>query len=87
MNGFHAFARGALMVGLAVIALFFFKFWRRSRERLFGFFAFSFALLSITHLTFMLVGDHGEATWPYAFRVIAFAIIIAGIVDRNRAQK
>jgi hypothetical protein len=83
MNPLYAFARGALMIGFAVIALFFAKFWRRSQDRLFAFFALSFALLALNQIGFILLHDHDEK-WIYVLRVIAFGLIIAGIVDKNR---
>jgi uncharacterized membrane protein len=67
--------------------LFFFRFWRESGDRLFAFFGAAFVLLS---LSWSLLGlfSPTEETRPYiyAIRLVAFLLMIAGMVDKNRAD-
>jgi len=78
------FLLGALMTAFATASLFFLKFYRTTRDRLFGWFAFAFALLAINQLAFAIVGDHDEQTAVYALRFVAFLLILWAIVDKNR---
>ena len=79
---------GALLAGYAVVALFFLKFWRRTGDRLFGFFAAAFALLALQRFGLSLlseeVGEGGE--WMYVLRLLAFVLILFAIWDKNRAR-
>jgi hypothetical protein len=79
------FISGLLVMGYAAVALCFGRFWRRSRDRLFLFFAAAFAILTIQRT---LIGTmyHGEfaETWLYLMRLGAYLLIVAGIVDKNR---
>jgi hypothetical protein len=78
------FLLGALMMGFATAALFFFKFYRASRDRLFIWFAIAFLLLAVNQLAFALVGDRDEQVAVYALRFFAFLLILGAIVDKNR---
>ncbi len=79
------FVSGALLVSYLVCALFFLKFRRDTGDRLFGFFAAAFALLALQRivLTF-LVTSLDELNVGYVLRLLAFVLILVGIVDRNR---
>ena len=77
---------GALTMGYLVAALFFLKFWRDLRDRLFLLFAAAFGLLAVQRVLLALVADTPEASLPlYGLRLLAFLIIIAAIVDKNRS--
>ena len=75
-----------LIVALAVVAaLVFLRFWRQSRDRLFGFFAGAFFLYGLNHalLTFN-PRDSEIRPYLYLIRLAAFLVIIVGILDKNR---
>ena len=79
------FISGMLAMGYAVAALFFFRFWRRSRDRLFAFFSIAFALLAFHRIALSAAEGLGGPEWAYsALRLIAYLTILAAIVDRNR---
>ena len=79
---------GALVMGYAVVACFFWRFWRQTSDRLFAFFASSFILLAVQRLSLALTTDSEDNTvWLYSLRLAAFLIILAGIVDKNRAAE
>ncbi len=75
------------MVAALVIALFFFRYWRQTRDRLFLMFAAGFLTFAVSRLilAFLDEGDEGRV-FVYAFRLLAFALILAAIIDKNRAQ-
>lgn len=80
-----AFLSGASCVAAAVIALFFLRFWRDTRDRLFLLFGLAFALFALNRLLLTLIDDDGEgATLVYVLRALAFAMIAAAIIDKNR---
>ena len=85
MTGFLA---GALAMGYCVAALYFLKFWRDVRDRLFLLFAVAFALLAVQRTALALVGDDPDAALPlYGLRLLAFLVIAAAIVDKNRSGR
>lgn len=77
------FLSGVLTTGYAVAALFFFRFWRESRDRLFGFFAIGFVVLGVQR-TLLAFVPPGEIL--YVIRLIAFLLIAAAILEKNRGS-
>jgi len=68
-----------------VAALFFLRYWRVSRDRLFAFFAVAFALLAANWLALSVIDPAFEARHLiYLIRLAAFVLITIGIVDKNR---
>lgn len=79
---------GALSVAFLVAALHFLKFWRRTRTRLFAFFAAAFTLLGVQQVILGLSREVVERSpWLYSLRLLAFLLIIAAIVDANRSER
>jgi drug/metabolite transporter superfamily protein YnfA len=68
--------------------LFFFRFWRESRDRLFAFFGAAFWVLALSWTLLALI-DPSDETRPYVYgiRLIAFLLMIVGMVDKNRASR
>jgi hypothetical protein len=82
------FVSGALAMGYAVAALFFARFWRRSRVALFGWFAVAFVLLATQRLMLLVIVDApGAMPWSYTVRLLAFVLILAGIWAQNRPAR
>jgi hypothetical protein len=79
------FLQGFSAAGAFVAGLLFFRFWRDSHDRLFGFFGAAFWLLAVSW-TLLGLFSPTEETRPYiyAIRLIAFLLIIVAIVDKNR---
>jgi len=78
------FMTGAIAMGLAVAGCFFLRYWRESRDRFFGFFALAFFALAVNRA--LLVFAHASqenALAPYVVRLLAFAIILVAILDKN----
>jgi hypothetical protein len=79
------FLAGAIVMGFAVAALLFLKFWRKTRQGLFLAFAGSFLLLSITQALLTLAGILiEERSWLYLLRLAAFLLILAALWSTNR---
>ncbi len=77
---------GAIVMGYAVAGLFFLRFWRETRDRLFLIFAGAFWLLGAQRL--LLAFSHGmveDDTSLYLIRLLAFLLILGAIVDKNRS--
>jgi hypothetical protein len=76
---------GAIVMGYAVAGLFFLRFWRQTRDRLFLIFAIAFWLLGAQRLALVLTAQLIEShTWLYLVRLFAFLLIFLAIVDKNR---
>jgi uncharacterized protein DUF5985 len=70
----------------AAAGLFFFRFWRESRDRLFAFFGAAFWVLAISWALLALINPSDETRpYVYAIRLVAFLLMIAGMIDKNRA--
>ena len=83
----QGFLLGMLTAFSASISLFFLKFFRESKDRLFGFFAAAFGVLAIDWLAHgLLIPRHESQHYLFLIRLVAFVLIIAGIVDKNRSR-
>lgn len=71
-----------------VAGLFFSRFWRESGDRLFAFFAAAFCLMSICWALLALFSPTDETRpYIYAVRLVAFLLIIVGMIDKNRSRQ
>jgi hypothetical protein len=79
---------GAVMMGFCVTGLFFLRFWRKTRDRLFLLFAASFFVLGFNRLGLALSEpDHEKRDIFYLIRFLAFVLILFAILDKNRATR
>lgn len=79
------FLSGAITLGFLVVALFFLRFWKRTRDSLFIAFAAAFALLALNQALLVLTDiPVEERSWLYLLRLAAFAIILGSIWVKNR---
>lgn len=78
------FVSGGLSAGFAVAALFFLKFWMRTRDLLFAAFAGAFLLMAANQAVAGFAhANRGEAPPAYVLRLAAFALIILAILAKN----
>jgi hypothetical protein len=70
-----------------VAVSFFARFWRRTREPLFVWFAVAFGLMGL-HWTLLAWVDPADEFRPYLYllRLAAYATIIAGVVQKNQRK-
>jgi hypothetical protein len=81
------FVSGILTMGYIVAGIFFLRFWRDSRDRLFAMFGAAFFILAVQRLGLEFANDVPErATLWYFVRLLAFVIIIIAIFDKNRKK-
>lgn len=83
----NQFLRGALVMGCIVVAVLFLRCWRDSRDRLFLAFMLAFLVLAL-HWTILALAGASTETQHYFYitRLVAFAIIVTAVVERNRRQ-
>ncbi len=71
-----------------VVALFFLRFWVRTHDRFFSFFALAFFLLALERFLLVLLKlEHENLSLIYVFRLAAFILIIFAIIEKNRVSK
>ena len=82
------FLGGAIVMGFAIAALLFLKFWRRTREELFLAFSGSFLLLAVTQALLTLGRFYTEErSWLYLLRLAAFLLILFAMWRQNRRSR
>jgi hypothetical protein len=83
-----SFLAGMSAMGFAVAALFFLRFWTRTRDGLFMAFAAAFALLALQQgvITALRIADE-DRSWVYLLRLAAFVLIIIAILRKNLDAK
>ena len=79
------FLSGAICMVCLTIALFFFRFWRRTGDQFFLAFSAAFILLMAERIVLVTIDtSHEFAPYVYVVRLLAFALIIVAIVEKNR---
>lgn len=90
--------QGMAVMACIVIVLFFLQFWRKTADRLFLMFAIAFSLMCATRVVStvlvsaavasgaveatVLAAEHNSTV--YVIRFVAYMLIVAAIVDKNR---
>jgi hypothetical protein len=82
----HFFLSGGIFVVCLFIALIFGRMYRKTRDRLFVFFAIAFCILAVERLLLVQFGSTTSEYAPYVYlvRLLAYLAIITAIVDKNR---
>ena len=82
------FLLGAMAMACAIAGLFFLRFWRRSGDRLFLYFAISFFMEAINRTAFAL-GEFPRDADPfyYGIRLASYVLILWAIVEKNLTQR
>lgn len=79
---------GAIAMASVIVALFFLRFWRNTRDRFFLFFAIAFGLEGINRVLLALnQGSSEHEPIYYVIRLLSFVLILIAIVDKNRARR
>jgi hypothetical protein len=84
----NSFLYGATAMASLVAGLFFLRFWRDTRDRFFLYFAVAFGVegLNRSVLGLSTVSKETEPFF-YLIRLLAFLLILAAIVDKNRKKR
>ena len=80
-----AILSGAILLGYLLASIFFIRFWRQTRERLFACFAVAFFILFVERILLIPSSPfYSHSPHLYLTRLVAFVMIIWGIWDKNR---
>jgi len=79
---------GAIAAGSIAVSLFFFRFWRSTHDRFFLLFALSFLIEGVNRVVlYESVGLSEDAPVYYIIRLVAYGLILAAIIDKNRSPR
>lgn len=90
-----SFLSGVTVATFLASGLFFFRFWKASRDRFFLCFSIGCSLIALDRfIAIYLIATRdpvwsasSEATaWVYLVRLAAFGIILLGVVEKNRTS-
>lgn len=81
------FLLGIIFITSLLAALFFFKFWRRTRDRLFLAFGAAFLIEGFNRLGFLQLDNPSEGDPAiYFVRLLAFLLVLAAILYKNKPR-
>lgn len=80
------FLSGAVALAYLVAGVYFLRFWRVTRDRLFLSFAFAFWLLALNQTILELFGSNERTGYAYLLRVVGFGLILYAIVRKNLSR-
>ena len=79
---------GVIAAASFAVGLFFFRFWRSTADLFFLLFALSFWIEGLNRVVlYEFVGPDEDAPLYYLIRVVAYGLIIAAIVLKNRGPR
>lgn len=84
---------GMYLQGMSTMAclgltLFLWRFWRSTHDRLFLIFAISFGLMAVSRFVSAALGAAQlHSHYVYTLRFVAFLLIVAAIIDKNRPMQ
>ena len=85
MSPAYSMMSGATVMACFVSALFFLRFWRTTRDRLFLLFAVAFGMMALHWMGLALTSpDYEFRPLLYGVRLAAFVVILLAIADKNR---
>jgi len=85
MQLLDAFLLGAAAMGSLAAALFFLRFFRRTRDHFFLFFSAAFAIEGVSRLPLALGAPSSETEALYYLpRLVAFSLIALAVILKNR---
>jgi hypothetical protein len=78
---------GAVAVASLLVGLFFFRFWRHTRDRFFLYFALSFWIEAGNRVALgLLLGANEDGALFYSIRLLAYGLILLAIWHKNRPR-
>jgi uncharacterized membrane protein HdeD (DUF308 family) len=84
----NAFLLGVIATASLAAGLFFLRFWRDTRDSLFLAFAVAFFVEGLNRVSIFAFSTANEGSpWNYVVRLVAFLVILAGIVNKNRKSR
>ena len=87
MSRLTAFLSGGIALANWVAGMFFYQYWRRSRDQLLLMFALAFWIFALERILLMLVSPESEIRpLVYLVRICGFMMIVWGIWQKNRGK-
>ena len=82
------FLWGALAVTSVIASIFFMRYFRLTRDRLFVFFSIAFLVMALNWIGLAIADPSIETRHQvYVLRLLAFVLFLIGIIDKNRRGK
>jgi Ca2+/Na+ antiporter len=82
------FLWGALAMTSVIASIFFMRYFRLTRDRLFVFFSIAFLAMTLNWIGLAIADPSIETRHHvYVLRLLAFVLILIGIIDKNRRGK
>jgi len=79
---------GAIAMASLIVALFFLRFWKNTRDRFFIFFAIAFGLEAVSRaLLGYNQGSSEHEPLYYLMRLVSFILILIAVIDKNRTRR
>jgi len=79
---------GAIALASLVAGMFFFRFWKKTGDRFFLFFALSFTIEGLNRVLLgLMIQQKEDAPIIYLIRLASFVLILIAIIDKNRPGK
>jgi hypothetical protein len=85
MGALALMLNGGVSLASLVVAMFFLRFWQRTRDRFFLLFSTAFALYSVSQFALGLVDVSEFEPLYYVPRLLTFLLIVLAVVNKNRA--
>jgi Family of unknown function (DUF5985) len=79
---------GAIAVASLLVGLFFFRFWRHTRDRFFLYFALSFWIEAGNRVAVgLLMNANEDGALLYSIRLLAYGLILLAIWQKNQPRR
>ena len=83
----EGFLLGVIVTSSLAAGVFFLRFWRDTRDSLFLAFGVAFLIEGLNRIAVLFLSNPSEGTPAiYLVRLLAFLIILAGIINKNRQK-
>lgn len=80
----NALMSGALAMGFAVAGIFFFRFWKQTRDKLFMLFSAAFFMMAMNRVIIGLDSNFRPTNEGHCWiRLVAFGLILVAILEKN----
>ena len=78
---------GTLIFGFWVGGLLFLRYWKTTRDVLFGWFAAAFWMLMLERVFLVIINPEDEARpYVYLVRLLAFSMLIVAVIQKNKKR-
>ena len=88
MNTLHAILEGAVSMASLIAAMFFLRYWSRTRDGFYMLFAAAFAIDAVSRFALVAVNVDDQPSEPFFYlpRLVMFSLIIAAVIHKNRPR-